>query len=188
MTELRQRIIAAAMEDAAEAGWYELRLHRVADRLGIGLPDLLAEFRDADAIADAWFAGALAAMLATPAETLEGLPASVRLEQVLMRWFRHQAEHRAVVAGMLRAKMHLSHPHHWAPAIFNLSRLMHWALEAARLDSRGIARQLEEVGLTLAFLRALADFARDDNELSRTRAALRRSLAPLDRLPRAPLR
>lgn len=186
MMELRQRIIAAAMEEAAEAGWYELRLHRVADRLGLALPDLLAEFRDADAIADAWFAGALAAMLATPAEALEGLPASARLEQVLMRWFGHHAEHRSIVVGMLRAKMHLSHPHHWGPAIFNLSRLMHWALEAARLDSRGLARQAEEVGLTLAFLRALASFHKDNNGLSMTRAALKRALAPLDRVPRRP--
>ena len=184
MEELRGRIMAAAMAEAETSGWYELRLHRVADRAGITLPDLLREFRDADAIADAWFAGALAAMLAMPEEELAGLPPSRRVEHALMRWFTHQATHRRVAGGMLRAKMHASHPHHWGPAIFNLSRLMHWALEAARLDARGLARQAEEVGLTLVFLAALAVFPRDDDSLTRTRATLRRGLRFLDRLPR----
>jgi len=180
----RARILAAAVEEAAEAGWYDLRLHRVAARLGIGLPDLLAEFRDADAIADAWFAAALAAMLAVPEEALDGLSPAARAEAVLMRWFAHQAPHRRVVGGMLRAKLHPSHPHHWVPAAFNLSRLMHWALEAARLDSRGLPRQAEEVGLTLAFLGALARFPGDAPGLDNTRAALRRGVGFLDRLPR----
>jgi AcrR family transcriptional regulator len=184
MAALRGRIMAAAMEAAAEGGWYDLRLHRVAGRAGATLPALLAEFRDADAIADAWFEEALAAMLAVEPGWLSG-PPSERMEAVLMRWFSHQAEHRAVVGSMLRAKLHASHPHHWVPAVFNLSRLMHWALDAARLDARGWARQAEEVGLTLAFLGALAVFPRDEDGLPRTRAVLRRGVGFLDRLPRS---
>jgi AcrR family transcriptional regulator len=48
------------------AGWYDLRLHRVARRLGVPLAAVLAHFRDTDAIADAWFARALHAMLHEP--------------------------------------------------------------------------------------------------------------------------
>jgi len=181
---VRQRVLDAAMEEAAEAGWYELRLHRVAARAGVTLAELRGAYRDADAIADAWFAGALDAMLALPAEALDGRPPSARVGAALMRWFEHQAVHRRTVGGMLRAKMHLSHPHHWGPAIFNLSRLIHWALDVARVDARGLARQAEEVGTTAAFLAALAVFAGDDDTLTRTRAALRASLGFLDRLPR----
>lgn len=85
---------------------------------------------------------------------------------------------------MLRAKLHPSHPHHWVPAVFSLSRLVHWALDVARLDARGLARQAEEVGVTLAVLAALAVFPTDDEALRRTRAALRLGLGFLDRLRR----
>ncbi len=102
-----------------------------------------------------------------------------------MRWFDAQAAHRRVVAGMVGAKLHPSHPHHWAPMAFSLSRLIHWALEAARLDARGLARQAEEVGLTLVFLRALRLWLDDGSPgQRRTHAFLRRNLGWLDRLPR----
>ena len=103
----------------------------------------------------------------------------------LMRWFDAQAAHRRVVGSMIGAKLHLSHPHHWVPLAFNLSRLIHWALDAARLDARGAARQAEEVGLTLVFLRALRVWLGDGSPgQRRTRAFLRRNLGWLDRLPR----
>lgn len=176
-------ILEAAMAEAEATlpgGWYELRLHRVAERAGVSLNELRAEYRDADAIADAWFARAERAMLDGPVP--EGAP-SARAEAVLLRWF--QAPRRRVVGTMVRAKLHASHFHHWVPAVFHVSRLMHWALDAARLDARGnLARQAEEVGTTAAFLAALRAFPRDDDALSTTRARLRRGLAFLDRLPR----
>jgi hypothetical protein len=77
------------------------------------------------------------------------------------------------------------YPHHWVPMVFSLSRLVHWVLDAARLDARGLARQAEEVGLTALFLRTLPVWQRDDTPgLERTRAVLRRGLGWLDRLPR----
>ena len=187
---LRDRIVDAAIALAEEdaGGWYDLRLHLVAQRLGVPLSAVLHRFRDADAIADAWFARALHAMLREPAPPdFDALPPSTRMHAALMRWFDAQAAHRPAVRTMLGAKRHLSHPHHWVPMIFNLSRLIHWALEAARLDARGLARQAEEVGLTLVFLRALTVWLDDASpEQQRTRAFLRRNLGWLDRLPRRP--
>lgn len=186
---LRERIIDAALAEAEEdAGWYDLRLHRVARRLGVPLETVLDRFRDADAIADAWFARALGAMLREPEPGFDALPPSGRMHAVLMRWFDAQAAHHRVVASMIGAKLHPSHPHHWVPMVFSLSRLIHWALEAARLDARGLARQAEEVGLTLLFLRALRLWLNDESPgQRRTRAFLRRKLGWLDRLPhRAP--
>jgi AcrR family transcriptional regulator len=178
------RILAAALAEAEATGWYDLRLAAVAARAGVPLAAVLAHYRDADAIADAWFVRALAAMLAGDAPDPAD-PPSLRVETALMRWFAAQASHRAVAGAMLRAKLHLSHPHHWVPMVFSLSRLVHWVLEAARLDARGLARQAEEVGLTLVLLRALAAWQRDPTPgLERTRAVLRRSLGWLDRLPR----
>ena len=155
---LRDRIIdaALALAEADAAGWYDLRLHLIAQRLGVPLEAVLGCFRDADAIADAWFARALRAMVRDePGQDIDAMPPSARVHAALMRWFDAQAEHRRVVASMIGAKLHLSHPHHWVPMAFSLSRLIHWALEAARLDARGLPRQAEEVGLTLVFSRAL---------------------------------
>ncbi|GAA0577030.1 hypothetical protein GCM10009416_14540 [Craurococcus roseus] len=187
---LRDRIVDAALAIAEEdrGGWYDLRLHLVAHRLGVPLSAVLERFRDADAIADAWFARALRAMVGgEPAPGFGGVPPSARVHAALMRWFDAQAAHRRAVGSMIRAKLHPSHPHHWVPMAFSLSRLIHWALEAARLDARGLPRQAEEVGLTLVFLRALRLWLEDGSPgQRRTRAFLRRDLGWLDRLPRRP--
>ena len=186
---LRDRIIdaALALAEADRGGWYDLRLHLVARRLGVPLDAVLERFRDADAIADAWFARALRAMVQQPDAGFDALPPSARVHVVLMRWFDAQAEHRRAVGTMIGAKLHPSHPHHWAPMVFSLSRLIHWALEAAGLDARGPPRQAEEVGLTLVFLGALRVWLEDESPgQGRTRAFLRRNLGWLDRLPRHP--
>ncbi len=187
---LRDRILDAAVAVAEEdAGWYDLRLHLVARRLDLPLATVLDQFRDADAIADAWFARALRAMLREPEPGFDALPPSGRVHAVLMRWFDAQAAHRRVVGSMIGAKLHPSHPHHWVPMAFSLSRLIHWVLEAARLDARGLPRQAEEVGLTLLFLRALRVWLDDRSPgQERTRTFLRRNLGWLDRLPRRPTR
>lgn len=185
---LRDRILDMAVATAAaDGGWYDLRLHRVAERLGVPLAAVLARFRNADTIADAWFARALSAMLREPEPGFLFLPPSARVHEVLMRWFDAQAAQRAVVGSMIGAKLHPSHPHHWVPMIFSLSRLIHWVLEAARLDARGLPRQAEEVGLTLLLLRALPLWLQDASpDQQRSRDFLRRNLAWLDRLPRHP--
>ena len=185
---LRDRIVDAAVAVAEEdAGWYDLRLHVVARRLDLPLAAVLDHFRDTDAVADAWFARALRAMLCEPEPGFDALPPSGRVHAVLMRWFDTQAAHRRVVGSMIGAKLHPSHPHYWVPMVFSLSRLIHWVLEAARLDARGLSRQAEEVGLTLLFLRVLRVWLDDQSPSQElTRAFLRRNLGWLDQLPRRP--
>jgi hypothetical protein len=182
---LRDRILDMAVAVAEDGDWYDLRLHIVAQRLDLPLAAVLGRYRDADAIADAWFARALGAMLREPEPGFGVLLPSERVLVVLMHWFDAQAPHRRVVGSMIGTKLHLSHPHHWVPMIFSLSRLIHCVLEAARLDARGLPRQAEEVGLTLLFLRALQVWLSDASPgQERTRDFLRRNLAWLDRLPR----
>ncbi len=182
---LRAQILEEAMRLAAESGWHDLRLRLVADRLGVPLAAILGEYRDADAIADAWFGRALAAMLAPPPPGFAALPASRRAEVALMRWFAAQDAHRAVAGQMIREKLWPSHPHHWVPMVFSLSRLVHWLREAAMLDGGGLRRQAEEVGLTLVVLRSLPVWLADETlDAARTRVFLARNLRWLDRLLR----
>jgi hypothetical protein len=66
--------------------------------------------------------------------------------------------------------------------VFDLSRLVHWFLDAARIASTGRRRQLAEAGLTAIVLAGLRVWRRDDSTgQERTRAYLRRRLAASDR-------
>lgn len=181
-TAVRERIVDAALELAEERGWANVRLYQAAEGAGVSLAAIGAEFRDQDALANAWFARALAALEGIPPETLAGRPAPERLELVIMRWFDALAPHREVTGEMLRAKLYPSHPQHWVPLIFDLSRLIHWFLDAARIASTGRARQMAEIGLTAIFLASLRTWLRDDSAGSeRTRSYLRRRLDGADR-------
>ncbi len=179
---LDQRIVDAALDLAEEAGWDGLRLRQVAARLGVPLAEVLVHYRDLDAVADAWFRRAWSAMLAAAPEGFAALPARERLHLVMMRWFDALAPHREVTGQILTAKLYPSHPHHWVPLVFNLSRSIHWLRETALLDALGRRRQMEEVGLSALFLMALAVWLRDETPgQARTRDVLRHRLADADR-------
>jgi AcrR family transcriptional regulator len=177
------RIVDATLELAEEVGWHDLRLYQVAERQGVGLEEISAHFRDLDAVANAWFARARDAMLRAAAnQDLAQLPPPERLHRVMMSWFEVLAPHREVAGEILREKLWPAHPHHWVPLIFDLSRLMHWFLDAARIASTGRQRALAEIGLTLIFIRTLRVWLCDDTpDQVRTRANLRRRLEASDR-------
>jgi len=181
--ELAARIVDTAIAMAEEEGWDNVRLRRVADALGITLAEIGRHFRDQDAIADAWFARARAAMLAPLEPEFAALPARERLKIVIWRWFDALAPHREVTVQMLRTKTWPYHPHHYVPMIFNLSRTIQWLRDAAGLDAGGRRRQIEEIGLTGLFLATLAVWSRDDTlGQERTRRFLDRRLARADML------
>jgi len=184
MPAARQKaaIVEAAIAIAEERGWEQVRLHEVAERLSLALTDIHAQFRDLDAVANAWFDQALDATLAVPPSQIEERAPPERLEIVIMRWFEALATHKSVSGQMLSGKLYPSHPHHWVPMIFDLSRLIHWFLDAARIRSTGRRRQLAEIGLTLIFLATLRVWLRDDTpDLADTRHILARRLQAADR-------
>ncbi len=156
---LRERAVGAALDLAGEVGWADLRMHMIADRLGVSLTDLVREFRDLDAIANAWFARVLETALDMATPGIDRLPATERLLHVVGAWFDALEPHAAVSREMLRLKLHPSHPHHWVPMAFDLSRLVHWFLDAARIEGSGARRALQEIATTGLFLGALARWA-----------------------------
>jgi len=179
------RIVDAAIALAEERGWENVRLYLIAERLGIGLDEIGRQFRDLDAIANAWFGRARRQLLRLPAAAVAGRPPPERLHDAMMRWFDALQPHHAATAQMLDAKLYPTHPHHWVPMIFDLSRLMHDFLDVARIASTGRRRQLAEVGLTVIFLATLRDWLRRpervSERLSRRLAAADRRLARLER-------
>jgi len=178
-----ERIRDAVMAAAEAEGWDAVRLRRVAETLGCPLAELHSRFRDLNAVADAWFAGAGRAMVAPVDAGFFDRPAPERLHLLIMRWFDALAPHRRVTAAMLRGKLYPGHPHHWAPMIFNLSRTIHWLRDAAGLDATGRRRQIEEIGLTGVFLGTLAVWCRDRSDgQAESRQYLEKALERSDRL------
>lgn len=174
---LATRIVDAAVGMAEEVGWENVRLRVVAGRLGVPLAEVLTRFRDLDAVADAWFRRGWEAMLTVPSEEAATRPARERVALRLHAWFDALAPHRQVTGQMLRTKLYPSHPHHWVPLIFSLSRTIQWLRDVAGLDAGGPRRQAEEICLSGLFLAALAVWLCDDTpEQRRTRAFLRRRL------------
>ena len=181
--DLRELVVDTALIMAEEKGsWSAVRLHDVADRLSVPTSKVLDEYRDLDAVADAWFLRGLKAMVGPKPADFMDQPEWRRVETCMLAWLDKLAEHRAVSAQILKGKLHLSHPHHWVPMIFSLSRTIQWLREAAQLPAvYGTRRaQREEVGLTALFLGALMIWTRDKTaSQARTRRFLRRELRPI---------
>jgi AcrR family transcriptional regulator len=180
---LTERIVDTALALAeARGSWSAVRLHDVADRLSVPTPQILDHYRDLDAVADAWFQRGLKAMVAPkPADFMDN-PEWRRTEICLVTWFDALAEHRRVSAQILRGKLHLSHPHHWVPMVFNLSRVIQWLREAAQLPAVYGTRRAsrEEIALTALFISALLIWTRDETVgQERTKQFLRRELVPI---------
>jgi hypothetical protein len=183
---VKDRILAVSLAIAEEKGaWAELRLVDVAERLAMSPSDVVEHFRDVDSVANAWFQKGLKAMIAPKAVGFAEAPAIDRLEICLLAWFEAMARHREVTSQMLSGKLHLSHPHHWLPMVFDLSRLIHWLREAALLPAPYGTRRasLEEIGLTALFLATLGVWRGDESPgQQRTRDFLRRELERSERV------
>jgi hypothetical protein len=171
-------VIDAALELAAERGWDQVRFHLLAERTGMPTSEIGAEFRDVDAIANAWFARARLHLLGLPETALADLSPDARIATACGRWLDFLAPHRRVAAEILRGKLWPTHLHHWVPLVFDLSRLVHDVLDTARIPGEGTLRALQEIGLTLMLLATLRDWVRDRSEAQvRTKRRLRRRLA-----------
>ncbi|MGZ8995568.1 MAG: hypothetical protein ACXW3P_03595, partial [Rhodospirillales bacterium] len=91
--DLDERIVDAALAMAEADGWDNARLRRIAEEVGIPLADLAARFQDRDAIANAWFARARAAMLAPLPADVAAAPGAERLFVLMMRFLDALAAH-----------------------------------------------------------------------------------------------
>lgn len=176
-------IVDTALKRADEVGWSRLSLSELAAELGISAAELRAHFRDKDAIANAWFRRAQDTMLAKPPRGFSTRPVRDRLEYLMRRWFDALAPHQAVTTQMVSAKLWYAHPHHYAPMVFNLSRLIQWLRDAAGMTATGRQKQMEEIGLTVLFLAALRCWCGDRSPAQEnTRAYLGKRLARAERM------
>lgn len=175
--EMPARILNAVLRAADRVGWSNVFLADVARDLRLPLSEVHRHFRDLDAVTNAHFAQALAAMLAE-SERIRGRPPAERIETLFGAWFAQLRPHAKTSAAMLAGKLYPFHPHHWVPLIFSLSRLIQWLRDAAFLRAEPPRRQGEEIYLSALFLLALLAW-RGDGEAGerRARALVVRALA-----------
>ena len=176
-------IIDAAVKIADRDGWSRVRMMHVASFLNIPIAEILIKFRDMDAIADAWFERTVLLIGSTPPEGFEAKSPSARLFDIMNSWFTAMECHRNVSIEMLSEKLYLSHPHHWGPLVFSLSRLVHTFLDLALINSYGQRRRAEELAITIIILSAIRVWSRDQSDhRSNTRKYLRKKLTQCDRI------
>lgn len=154
-------ILDAALRLADEIGWPKVTAQAIGAKLGGNAALVIAHYRDLDAVADAWFRRALADALSVPADPT--LPFDRRLAHVFDRWLDALAPHRETSLAMIQTKLYPSHPHHWVPLVFNLSRLVHWMLDAAGCEASGRRRQATEVMVSALVPVALWRWKRGDD-------------------------
>lgn len=182
--DLRGKIVDAALALAEQQSWEAVRLHDVADELGISLNDVRGYFREKEEIAEAWFDRADALMLEDAASMeFQSLAVRERLHRVIMTWLGALAAHKRVTRQIIFGKMEPGHLHVQIPALLRVSRTVQWFREAAHRDATYVRRALEETALTSIYLMTFFYWLRDDSEdATRTAALLDRLLRGAGRL------
>ena len=183
-SDLKERIVDTAIALAEQRSWEAVRLHDVADQLGITLNEVRRYFREKEEIAEAWFDRADALMLEDAATTaFQALPVRERLHRVIMTWLGALAAHRRVAREIIYGKLEPGHLHVQIPALLRVSRTVQWFREATHRDATFVRRALEETTLTSIYLLTFFYWLRDDSQgAARTAALLNRLLSEAGRL------
>lgn len=176
-SELASRILDAAIALAEQRSWESIRLHEVAAAAGISLDDIRQDFREKEALIDAWFDRADAVMLriaATP--EMAQLDARERLRRLIMSWLNALEPHRRVTRQMILSQCEPGHIHIQIPAIMRISRTVQWMREAALLQDAYLRRAIAETVTTGIYLATFVCWLTDDT------ASSQRAPRLLDRL------
>lgn len=186
-TSESDRIVDAAVTLAEERSWEAVRLHDVADALGVTLEDIRRHFREKEDIVDAWFDRADSAMLReAEAPGFLGLTPRERIRRLIMTWLAALSVNRKVTRQMIYGKLEPGHLHIQIPGLMRVSRTVQWIREAAQRDSTYVRRALEETGLTTIYLTTFFYWMNDASPGSiRTERFLEGCLGFAERLDRA---
>ena len=182
--ELSSAILDTALELAETLSWERLRLHDIADKLGITLDDIRVHFPQKDDLVEAWYDRADSTMLqAAAAPEFSNLNMRERLQRIILSWLDALAAHQKVSRDMLLYKLEPGHVHLQILGILRISRTVQWFREAAQQDSTHLLRILEEIGLTSIFVASFIHWMNDRSEhQQRTREFLSHRLREAEAL------
>lgn len=178
---VRDNVVDALMELAAEERFEDITISQIAERAGVSLADFRDCFPSKGAVLAAFNRRIDRAVLERTTDDLVDESSKERLFDVLMRRFDALGPYKAAIEGISR----------WARreplAAAQLNRMvvnsMRFMLEAAGIDSEGRVGALKLQGLALAWARLVNVWLSDDDPgLSVTMAELDRTLRRGDAL------
>jgi AcrR family transcriptional regulator len=174
-----QRAISAALDLAAEEGWRNVTMRRVAARAGITLGALYGLFPSRLAILNAFFRRVDSQVLEGDVPELADEAPKDRLFDVIMRRFEALGPHKEAVRAI--AYDLPMDPLSGLCVGGRFMTSMSWMLEAADLARPGLRGRLRVKGLAAIYMRAFSVWLRDDSEdMAATMAALDRMLRRVD--------
>jgi hypothetical protein len=177
----RPDLLEAAFTHLAEVGWAGWSPVALAAMTGHDLLEVYEAFPMPAALARRLGERLDRAMLAIPADELEGLSHRERLFELLMRRFDAMRPFKAGLQRLTREAR--GEPELVLASICNLDRMAGWLLELAALPYRGLEGRLARRALMFAYARLFRVWLADDSpDLATTMAELDKRLDQLERL------
>jgi AcrR family transcriptional regulator len=171
----REKIIAAFMALLAEKSIETIGLAEIAERSGVSLADLRGEFSSPIAILAAQVKELDRQVLAGSDPDMDEEDARERLFDVLMRRLELLAPHKEAVRSLMRSARRDP------PLALALNamtvRSQQWMLTAAGIGASGPKGMVRAQGTALLFANVLRTWVDDDDDQTRTLAALDNQLA-----------
>jgi len=169
----KSAILEVALQLAERSSWDAIHLFEVAHEMGVGLAEIHRHFPNKDALTEAWFDVADAALLRlahTPG--WPQVPQRQRLQHAYTEWLAALAPHRRLTREMLGYKLQPEHVHLQARGVMRTSDTVQWIREVAMLPEVGWRRELAEAVLTTIFLTVFTHWLFDESPRSRRTHAL----------------
>lgn len=173
--------LATALTLAGQRGWRDLTLADIAAEGGMTLAQVHEAYGSKAAILAAFSDQIDDAVLSGDRADLAAESVRDRLFDVLMRRFDALAPHKDAVRAIVRDSG--ADP---CAAMGSACRLMHsmrWMLEAARIDTAGLAGRIRIKGLMALYADVMRTWLADDSEdMGKTMALLDKRLGQIDQL------
>ncbi|MBN34549.1 MAG: hypothetical protein CMM46_07180 [Rhodospirillaceae bacterium] len=174
-TDIPKKALEAALDLAATVGWRDVTMRDIADQAGVSLVELRDAYGSKEALVDAFVAGIDAEVLAGDNADLADESVRDRLFDVMMRRFDALSPHKQAVGSIVMAAT--CEPGAALAGACRLVGSMRWMLEAAGVDSSGLAGRLRAKGLTAIHVDVMLTWMKDDSEdMAATMAALDKRL------------
>jgi len=174
-TNIRGKIIEAALTCAADDRWREISLTMLAETAGITLSQLHGQFPSKTAIVVAIMDQTTTGIVAgTDPSANEESPHDRVLDAILRRFDVLEANKAAITSILKDMPFDPARTLTLVPSFLDS---MAWTLESAGISSSGIAGRIRTKGLAAIYLGALGVWMRDDSpDLTKTMAFLDRRL------------
>ncbi len=179
-TTSRPDLLEAAFTHLAEVGWAGWSAKSLAAQAGYELAEVYDAFPVPAALAQRLGERLDKAMLAIPADELDGLSHRERLFELFMRRFDAMAPFKAGLARLSREAR--GEPEFLLTSFCTLDRMAGWLIALAELPYSGLQARLARRSLMLAYARLFRVWLDDDTaDLATTMAELDKRLDQLER-------